>query len=208
MNCVCSGYLRRNQYHKAIFVGIKVQKAHQFKNGSFSCRPVQTLAWWLSNQHTHYTMAMGRLSFFTAAHVGGGAIASTVGGEEEDTYKARVIEGNFLAALTREDNNSSERNSSAAFKMARPQQQQQRRRRPNIQSVGSRSLSLNFLAALLLCMTAFAAAQDECNCSPVQYTFRLNLGAIACPEPPNSFGADAVAYFGPGVNENVSYSLH
>ena len=154
------------------------------------------------------TMAMGRLSFFTAAHVGGGAIASTVDGEE-DTYKARVIEGNFLAALTREDNNSSERNSSAAFKMARPQQQQQRRRRPNIQSVGGRSLSLNFVAALLLCMTAFAAAQDECNCSPATYTFRLNLDAITCPDPnPNRLGPGAVAYFGPGVSENVSYSLH
>ena len=185
------------------------KSSHQFKNGSFSCRRVQMmLAWWLSNQHTHYTMAMGRLSFFTAAHVGGGAIASTV--DEEDTSMARVMgDNNFLAALTREDNNSSERNSSAAFKMARPQQQQQRRRRSNIQSVSSRSLSLNFVAALLLCMTAFAAAQDECNCSPIRYTFRLNLDAITCPDPnPNRIGQGAVDYFGPGVSENVSHSLH
>jgi len=120
---------------------------------------------------------MGHLSFFTAAYVGGGAIASTFGGEDTSAMSSLV---------------------------ARPQQerQQQRRRRPVINSASSKAVSSIFVAALLLCMLAFAAAQDEpkCNCSPVGYTFELKLDAYTCPDPENSITPDdAVAYFGPGV---------
>mmetsp|Transcript_12256 Transcript_12256/g.18176 ORF Transcript_12256/g.18176 Transcript_12256/m.18176 type:complete len:331 (+) Transcript_12256:92-1084(+) len=120
---------------------------------------------------------MGHLSFFTAAYVGGGAIASTFGGEDTSAMSSLV---------------------------ARPQQerQQQRRRRPVINSASSKAVSSIFVAALLLCMLAFAAAQDEpkCNCSPVGYTFELKLDAYTCPDPNDSIRPDdAVAYFGPGV---------
>ena len=121
---------------------------------------------------------MGHLSFFTAANVGGGAIASTFGGEDTSA----------MSSL-----------------MARPQQerQQQRRRRPVINSASSKAMSSIFVVALLLCMLAFAAAQDDdpkCNCSPVEYTFELKLDAFTCPDPNNSIiPANAVDYFGPGV---------
>ncbi|KAL7495596.1 hypothetical protein ACHAWT_009591 [Skeletonema menzelii] len=118
---------------------------------------------------------MGRLSFFTAVYVGGGAIASTVDGED-----------------------------TSSLIMARPQQQrrqQQRRRRPNVQSAGSKYLSFTYVVALLL-LTVFAAAQDgDCNCSPVRYTFELQLDAISCPDPPALSPEDKLAYFGPGVND-------
>eukprot|EP00984_Skeletonema_dohrnii_P001739 scaffold578_cov113-Skeletonema_dohrnii-CCMP3373.AAC.2 len=122
---------------------------------------------------------MGNLSFFTAAYVGGGAIASTFGGEDTSAMSSLV---------------------------ARPQQerqqQQQRRRRPVINRASSKAMSSIFVAALLLCMLAFAAAQDDpqCNCSPVGYTFELKLDAYTCPDPNDSIRPeDAVAYFGPGV---------
>lgn len=115
---------------------------------------------------------MGQLSFITAIYVGG-AITSIVDGEDE---------------------------TSALSMVARPQQERrQRRRQPNTAGASSR---FSFLAvvALLHCMSAFASAQDVCNCSPIEYTFELKLDTITCPDPPDSITPDdALAYFGPGV---------
>jgi len=119
-----------------------------------------------------HNLIMGHLSFYQAACVGRGAIS-------------RAESTNVGEAMNM---------------MARPQQQQQRRRRPNVNNTSSKSMPFISVVVLLLC--TFAAAQDTCNCSPIQYTFVLKLEDHTCPVPPDSVTPDdAFNYFGPGVQQ-------
>ena len=59
------------------------------------------------------------------------------------------------------------------------------------------SFFIPVVLTLLLSMSALVAAQDLCNCSPAEYTFRLknNLDSFTCPTNPDNLGPGVITWF-------------
>jgi hypothetical protein len=116
---------------------------------------------------------MSRLSFFQSSYVAGAAIIST-----PCQTSSKITEG---------DDQLSTVNS------YQPQQRRHHhRRRSNITYTSSKALSLLHAVFGLLRLSVLVAAQDNCQCAPLGYRFRLKLDSPVC-DPDQSIDPTIIA---------------
>ena len=117
---------------------------------------------------------MSRLSFFQSSYVAGAAIINTP--------------CQTASKITEDDDQLSTVNS------YQPQQRQRyhHRRRSNITYTSNKALSLLHAVVGLLCTSVLVAAQDNCQCAPLRYRFRLRLDSPVC-DPDTSVDPTIIA---------------
>lgn len=122
---------------------------------------------------------MSRLSFFQSSYVAGAAIINT------------PCQTQTASKITEVDDQLSTVNN---YMVYQPQQRRRHHhhRRSNITYTSSKVLSFLPVVVGLLCMSVLAAAQNNCQCAPLGYRFKLNLQSPVC-DPDQSFDPQIIA---------------
>lgn len=118
---------------------------------------------------------MSRLSFFQSSYVAGAAVVNTP--------------CQTASKITEDDDQLSAVNNSY---QSQQRQRHHLRRRSNITYTSSKALSLLPAVFGLLCMSVLVAAQDNCQCAPLGYRFKLKLDSPVC-DPDQSFDPTTIA---------------